>query len=89
MVEAWDGYPVKRWEYPATSWENGQAIADGTIVWTLPPQASRLPKIRTRRSPLNLPDLTTRSPSHAQNTLQPSHHVGPLSSDRVRSWDDI
>ena len=30
--EAWDGYLVKRWEYPTTSWEKGRAIADGTIV---------------------------------------------------------
>jgi hypothetical protein len=42
-LEAWDGYLVKRWE-------NGRAIADGTIVLTLRAPASRLPKIGTRRS---------------------------------------
>ncbi|MEQ1763725.1 MAG: hypothetical protein ABL984_11335 [Pyrinomonadaceae bacterium] len=31
-LEAWDGYLVKRWEYPTTFWENVRAIADGTIV---------------------------------------------------------
>ncbi len=31
-LEAWDGYLVKRWEYPTTSWGWVRAITDGTIV---------------------------------------------------------
>jgi len=31
-LEAWDGYLVKRWEYPTTFWEKSRAIADGRIV---------------------------------------------------------
>ncbi|MEO5858925.1 MAG: hypothetical protein ABIR33_08255 [Pyrinomonadaceae bacterium] len=31
-LEAWDGYLVKRWEYPTTFWEMGRVVEDGTIV---------------------------------------------------------
>ena len=31
-LEAWDGYLVKRWEYPTTIWEKARWIEDGTIV---------------------------------------------------------
>jgi len=31
-LEAWDGYLVKRWEYPTTFWEKARWIADGTVV---------------------------------------------------------
>ena len=31
-LEAWDGYLVKRWEYPTTIWEMARTVEDGTIV---------------------------------------------------------
>ena len=31
-LEAWDGYLVKRWEYPTRIWEKPRAIADGTVL---------------------------------------------------------
>lgn len=31
-LEAWDGYLVKRWEYPATFFDMPRAIEDGTTT---------------------------------------------------------